>query len=59
MTQIVAHGLAPPISAASRCVHVATGPYTEGVCCHIGLTSLVYGLSLPPGSMLGVNVYGL
>ena len=33
-------------------------PYTEGVCCHMGLTSIVYGLCLPAGSMLGVNVYG-
>ena len=58
-TQIVAHGLAPPICAASRCVQVATGPYTDGVCCHCGLTSIVYGLFLPPGRSAGRNVYGL
>ena len=37
---------------------MATGPYTDAVRCHCRLTSSVYTLSLPPGSMAGVNVYG-
>ena len=40
-TQIVSHGLDPPISAASCWVQVATGPYTDGVFCQYGLTSIV------------------
>ena len=28
--EIVSHGLLPPTSAATKCVQLATGPYTEG-----------------------------
>src|SRR5580658_162000 len=57
-TQMVSHGLAPPASAATRCVQVATGPYTDGAVRHRGSTSATYGLWTPPGSWAGRNVYG-
>src|SRR5438105_13442063 len=56
--QIVSHGLLPPTSAATRCVQVATGPYTEGVDRQCGSTSVVYGLWIPPGKSAGRYRYG-
>src|ERR1700722_9426154 len=57
-TQMVSHGLLPPTSAATRCVQVATGPYTEGVVRHRGSTRATYGLWTPPGRLTGRNVCG-
>src|SRR3984885_4529764 len=57
-TQMVSHGLLPPTSAATRCVQVATGPYTEGAERHRGSTRVTYGLWAPPGRLAGTNVYG-
>src|SRR5260370_7500861 len=56
--QMVSHGLLPPTSAATRCVQVATGPYTEGAFCHRGSTRATYGLWTPPGRRMGQKVYG-
>src|SRR5579859_3983151 len=57
-TQMVSHGLLPPASAATRCVQVATGPYTEGVVRHRGSTRATYGLCTPPCRLMGRKVYG-
>src|SRR5579872_12852 len=57
-TQMVSHGLLPPASAATRCVQVATGPYTEGVVRHRGSTRATYGLCTPPFRLMGRKVYG-
>src|ERR1700685_3338936 len=57
-TQMVSHGLLPPASAATRCVQVATGPYTEGVVRHRGSTKATYGLWAPPGRLAGREVDG-